>query len=234
MELKDRLKLARKNAHMTQKDLSIKAGVSQATISQLESGLMNSSTHLPAIAKALDVDAFWLQTGKEDSKQENLSRLLIPVDTWDEETPLNLDEVEIAFYKNLRLACGNGTIAEVREQDKSVLRVPRQLVDKLGVYRDKAFSALAEDDSMKPTINDGDIVFVDENRNYIKDGKVFAIEHGGLFRCKRLYNLPDGGVRIVSDNKEEYGEERLTKEQIIAQGFRVIGWIWKIDRIEVW
>ncbi|MEX7522341.1 helix-turn-helix transcriptional regulator, partial [Acinetobacter baumannii] len=89
-------------------------------------------------------------------------------------------------------------------------------------------------DSMKPTINDGDIVFVDENRNYIKDGKVFAIEHGGLFRCKRLYNLPDGGVRIVSDNKEEYGEERLTKEQIIAQGFRVIGWIWKIDRIEVW
>ncbi|MDR8330441.1 helix-turn-helix transcriptional regulator, partial [Acinetobacter baumannii] len=45
---------------------------------------------------------------------------------------------------------------------------------------------------------------------------------------------PDGGVRIVSDNKEEYGEERLTKEQIIAQGFRVIGWIWKIDRIEVW
>ncbi|MDR8320952.1 helix-turn-helix transcriptional regulator, partial [Acinetobacter baumannii] len=83
---------------------------------------------------ALDVDAFWLQTGKEDSKQETLSRLLIPVDTWDEETPLNLDEVEIAFYKNLRLACGNGTIAEVREQDKSVLRVPRQLVDKLGVY----------------------------------------------------------------------------------------------------
>ncbi|OTL15713.1 XRE family transcriptional regulator [Acinetobacter nosocomialis] len=234
MELKDRLKKARKEAGMTQKTLSMKAGVSQATVSQLESGLMNSSTHLPAIAKALNVDAFWLQTGEEDSKKEVLSKLLVPVDTWDDETPLNLDEVEIVFYKNLRLACGNGSIAEISEQDKGALRVPRQLVDKLGVYRDKAFSALAEDDSMKPTINDGDIVFVDENRNYIKDGKVFAIEHGGLFRCKRLYNLPDGGVRIVSDNKEEYEEERLTKEQVISQGFRVIGWIWKIDRIEVW
>lgn len=66
-ELKDRLKLSRKNAGITQEVLALSSGTNQSTISQLESGLMRSSTHIPAIAKVLGVDAHWLQTGREDS-----------------------------------------------------------------------------------------------------------------------------------------------------------------------
>ena len=87
---------------------------------------------------------------------------------------------------------------------------------------------------MKPTINDGDLIYVDENRTQIKDGRIFAIEHGGIYRCKRLYRLPNGGVRIVSDNKEEYPEEILSEEDISNQGFKILGWVWKIDKIEHW
>ena len=62
MELKDRLKQARKTAK-NHKKVAAAVGITQPTLSQLESGLVNSSTYLPSIAKYLNVDAYWLQTG---------------------------------------------------------------------------------------------------------------------------------------------------------------------------
>ncbi|MCV2444775.1 LexA family protein [Acinetobacter bereziniae] len=71
MELKDRLKFARKNAKKSQKDVAEHVGITQPTLSQLESGLISSSTYLPAIAKFLNVDAYWLQTGEEPEESHN-------------------------------------------------------------------------------------------------------------------------------------------------------------------
>ncbi|MDR6542937.1 SOS-response transcriptional repressor LexA [Acinetobacter bereziniae] len=71
MELKDRLKFARKNAKKSQKDVAEYVGITQPTLSQLESGLISSSTYLPAIAKFLNVDAYWLQTGEEPEESHN-------------------------------------------------------------------------------------------------------------------------------------------------------------------
>lgn len=64
MELKDRLKLARKNAKKSQKEVAEQVDITQPTLSQLESGLITSSTYLPAIARLLGVELYWLQTGK--------------------------------------------------------------------------------------------------------------------------------------------------------------------------
>lgn len=69
MELKDRLKLARKNAKKSQKELADTIGITQPTLSQLESGIITSSTHLPNIARLLGVDLYWLQTGEGEMIQ---------------------------------------------------------------------------------------------------------------------------------------------------------------------
>ena len=69
MELKDRLKLARKNAKRSQKEVAEKVGITQPTLSQLEGGLITSSTYLPDIARYLSVDLYWLQTGKGEMEQ---------------------------------------------------------------------------------------------------------------------------------------------------------------------
>lgn len=73
MELKDRLRLARKQAKKSQKELAEQVGVTQPTLSQLESGLITSSTRLPEISRLLGVDLYWLQTGKGEmhSKSSN-------------------------------------------------------------------------------------------------------------------------------------------------------------------
>lgn len=47
--LKDRLKKARKMAGKSQKDVVEAIGITQSALSQLETGLVNSSSHLPSI-----------------------------------------------------------------------------------------------------------------------------------------------------------------------------------------
>ena len=87
---------------------------------------------------------------------------------------------------------------------------------------------------MSPTIKDGDTIHIDLGRKNIKDGKIFAICFGGLFYCKRLYNLPLGGVRIVSDNSTEFPEMHLNAQEIIDQQLEIIGWVWQISSLESW
>ncbi len=79
MELKDRLKLARKSAKKSQKEVAEKVGITQPTLSQLENGIITSSTYLPDIARLLDVDLYWLQTGKGEMKnsQDNFENIRI-------------------------------------------------------------------------------------------------------------------------------------------------------------
>ena len=64
--LKDRLKEARKKAKQSQKDVVDAIGITQSALSQLETGAVSSSSHLPAIARFLNVDSYWLQTGDGD------------------------------------------------------------------------------------------------------------------------------------------------------------------------
>lgn len=62
--LAERLKEARLDAKLTQKQLAIKAGCGQSLIGNLESGRNTSSFAIPRIAEALGVNAVWLSHGK--------------------------------------------------------------------------------------------------------------------------------------------------------------------------
>ena len=101
--LKDRLKLARKNAKKSQADVADAIKITQSAYSQLETGRVDSSSHLPSIAKFLGVDAYWLQTGEGSSATErndsNFSNVVI------NESPLRripiLDFVQAgSFYES--------------------------------------------------------------------------------------------------------------------------------------
>ena len=81
--LKDRLKEARKKAKKSQKDVVNAVGITQSALSQLETGVVSSSSHLPAIAKFLNVDSYWLQTGNGSPENIGISNLSA-VDSWDD------------------------------------------------------------------------------------------------------------------------------------------------------
>lgn len=62
--LAERLKWARERKGWGQEQLAAKAGVSQGTIGNAESGLRKKPRELVAIANALEVSPAWLETGK--------------------------------------------------------------------------------------------------------------------------------------------------------------------------
>ena len=206
--------------------------VSRPTIGNwIEGKSMPSGENLNNLANALGVDPNWLVTGEPQPK---LSIPAQAIEEWDADTPLENDEVEIKFFKDFKLACGSGNIGDALESEWRRLRLSKTTLRNLGIEFNNAVAMTADGDSMEPEIKDGATVYLDLGRKTIKDGKVFAICHGGLFKFKRLYALPMGGIRIVSDNSEEYPEERLTAQEIIDQEFNIIGWAWSWQSIEKW
>ena len=63
MELKDRLRQARKAAGLTQEQLAERAGIKQASVSEIERGLTRTSGYLIKFAQICGVDPVWLAEG---------------------------------------------------------------------------------------------------------------------------------------------------------------------------
>lgn len=179
---------------------------------------------LKAAAK-FGVAANWILTGEGKKEESNI----IKVVEWDTDTPLDNDEVEIPFYKEVLVSCGSGSLAEMVGNETRKLRLSKATLRQYGVDPSNAYALTAFGNSMSPVINNGATVYVDVGRTSIVDGKIYAINHGGLFKFKYLYRLPKGGVKIVSENKEEYPDEYLTAEDIMEQEFCVVAYAFNVQ-----
>ncbi|QUT07954.1 helix-turn-helix transcriptional regulator [Sphingobium phenoxybenzoativorans] len=66
---------------------------------------------------------------------------------------------------------------------------------------EKVFLARGTGDSMMPTILDTDVVIIDTAEREVRTGdKLWAVAIGSVGYIKRLRPMPDGGVKILSDN----------------------------------
>jgi len=101
----------------------------------------------------------------------------------------------------------------------------------LGFNLENIRTITAWGDSMSPTIEDGDFLFVDESvRDFYGDG-LYIIAMPDL-RAKRLQRLFDGSMRIISDNSKHYSPEIIRGEdlnQLFICG-RVVG-SWRFTRL---
>jgi len=79
-------------------------------------------------------------------------------------------------------------------------------------------------DSMMPTLNDDDIVIIEESIDFDSDG-IYVINMGSELRVKRLIRRTSG-IEIKSDNPT-YGSEFINNETM--ESFRIVGKV----RIEI-
>ena len=179
---------------------------------------------LKAAAK-YGVSANWILKGEGEKQNSSVAKVV----EWDSSTPVEDDEVEIPYYKDTLISCGSGSITEILGNETRKLRLSKSTLRQYGVENTNAYALTAFGDSMAPIINNGATVYVDVGRTSIVDGKIYAINHGGLFKFKYLYRMPKGGVRIVSANKDEYPEEVLTAEDIAEQDFEVIAYAFNVQ-----
>lgn len=188
-----------------------KRGVSKA-------GAIKASAHY-------GVSTNWILEGVEPHNPVVAAKVV----EWDSDTSIDSDEVEVPFYKDFLVSCGSGSFPQIIGSELKKLRLSKSTLRDYGVCASNAYALKAFGDSMKNVINNGATVFVDLGRTNIVDGKIYAINHGGLFKFKYLYKMPKGGVRIVSENKEEYPEEVLTAEDIVDQEFYIVAYAFNVQ-----
>lgn len=200
------------------RDLGAIAGCSHVTIGKLRRGEIDNTKFLPAIAKALGVTV-----GEIDPNFMVGSGPLVKLSqvvAWDSSTPLENDEVELPLFREVELSAGLGS-TEVIENHGAKLRFARSTLSRNGILPQHAACCYVNGDSMEPVLPNGSTVAIDTANKIIIDGKMYAINQGGMLRVKYLYRLPAGGIRIKSENRAEYPDEEVYPQS--DDDFRILG-----------
>lgn len=206
-----KLKLERKRLGLTQKELGQRLGVGQSTVSDLESGGLQSwHVHRDALAKLFKRPRSYFEPGEGETSEE------VPEIESGADLP---DSVAIPEY-DVRLSAGNGFAVD-RETTRRYWSLPRFLVvDRLGVSPSRATVQEVVGDSMEPTLSSGDYVLIDMSDHRLGLPGVFAVWDGDALVCKRLERIPGSApskIRLKSDNPL-HGEYQVGEDLV-----RVIG-----------
>lgn len=218
----ERFRLALKMSGMSQHQLATLIGVSQPAIQKLVSGATSSTRKAVQIAKALGVDPLWLTTGEGDMNKniDSNAKIIGTISDWDSKTPLDDDEVEVPFYKDVRLSAGNGFSDDIDDYNGYKLRLSKSTMRRYGIDKNCTVCLTVYGDSMEPVFRDGATVAIDQADKNIRDGKIYAINHGGLLRIKMLEKLPAGQIKIKSYNAG-YNDEIVSQDDI-----SILGRVW--------
>ena len=189
-------------------------------VSQLISGKTPSFGEKAArrLENENNMPPFYLDTPQSTESITSNVKEVGAFDLWDRNTPLNSDEYAVPFYQDVRLAAGNGFADDIEDYNNFKLRFSKATLRKQGVQYENAVCVIADGNSMEPVIPDGTTVGIDLGNKTIRDGKIYAINHGGLLRIKLLYNMPNEQVKIRSYNSEEHPDEIADLQDISVIG----------------
>jgi phage repressor protein C with HTH and peptisase S24 domain len=218
MRTGERIAERRNELGLSQTQLAQRAGVSQATIAKLESGISSGSSQIHRIARVLQTTAEYL-TG--DTKDPTLGAPIAP-------SPQMIAEqlgMTLIPQIDLHFALGGGSFVEGHV---NTTMVPHRTDWLNHITRGKPadiFLTKGDGDSMIPTIMDGDDIIVNRSERIIdKQDKIWALGYGDLVSIKRVMRLPNGRYSLNSDNKQVWPVEALEEE------LRVIGRVIWIGR----
>ncbi|MBY6104880.1 helix-turn-helix transcriptional regulator [Ferrimonas balearica] len=144
------------------------------------------------------------------------------VDSWDDNTPLDPDDVEVPYMTGVSLSAGQG-ILSYAEDHGGRLRFSRHTLRKQGIQAANVVCVRVDGESMDPVLPDGATVGIDTANTEIRDGKIYAINHDGLLRVKVLQKLPGDGLRLRSYNmdKATFPDEDYYRTEL--DNIRVLG-----------
>ena len=195
--LAERLTSIMSEKGLSQAELARMTGLKQPSVFKIVSGQTLNPKNIVEIATALGLDVNWLKTGEgEPIAQGSLISSLVSTDS-DEHHRFRVD------YLDVQAAAGHSGIenADYPEVIQSIYFSKEGLLEIVGKSTNDGISLInVPTDSMVPTINKGDIVFVDTKVNYYTgEGVYFFLLNGGAY-IKRLMKLPTGVYRAISDN----------------------------------
>jgi phage repressor protein C with HTH and peptisase S24 domain len=221
-----RIAQKREQAGLSQSELARRLQLSPQAIQKWESEMsVPRGRRLDQIALAISTTVGFLVTGDEQARKESVepnAESLGPVDVWDDETPLDDDEVYVPFLKEVELSAGSGRTV-VEQSSNRKLRFGRISLRNQGVDPGSARCVTVTGNSMEPVLRNGATVAIDASTTRIVDGDMYAIDHDGQLRVKQVYRIPGGGIRLRSFNRDEHPDEEYTSAQILEQNLIILG-----------
>jgi phage repressor protein C with HTH and peptisase S24 domain len=106
---------------------------------------------------------------------------------------------------------------------------PREVLQRLGIKPDRVRALRGRGISMEPTISDGALVLVNIAKERLVDGQVYALRAPDGLRIKRLQRQMDGGLLLISDNRDLFEPERLPPHE--AEQISVLGRVFWTERL---
>lgn len=121
---------------------------------------------------------------------------------------------------DIRPSAGPGNLVVHNESEADIFAFREEWLRRIGVSPKFARLMVAGGDSMRETINDGDLMIVDVSIREITNGAIYVLVYGGMVLLKRLQILRSGVLLLKSDNPRYETEEVPLHEQpeLIIEG----------------
>lgn len=191
----ERIRLRMKILGLNGAQLARLVGISPQAMRKIVIGETTNTAHIYRISKALETTPEYLVGETDEPLQTGLSAPSTAADATD-------DEEDIVKILEIDLAFGMGsTFLDVPVKEKPRIFSRTLLSSLTHANPSKIYMARGIGDSMAPTIHNDDIILIDASANTIRmSDQIWAFAYGGFGMIKRLRPMPDGGVKLLSDN----------------------------------
>lgn len=211
--LSERLTALMAEKGLSQAELARMIGVKQPSIFKILSGQTLNPKNILEIATALNVDPHWLKTGEGDPDP---SYRIVEVSE-----PQNPNTVRIDIL-NVEVSAGNGAYLSPTEQgllsQEFDLTFFRQQFGRADAKHLKLITV--KGDSMAPTLESGDLLYVDISENYFAADGLYVFTFDGQTFIKRLQKV--GKEMLVISDNPTYKEWTFTQDDDVFIHGRVI------------
>lgn len=195
MELKERLKSSRKHAGLTQAQVADTVGLTQATYSQLERGIVKSTSKIVEIANLLKVNPTWLATGEGSMENKpTIDELRNEIAKIEQNSKKDLQKSQVlSMSKPVPvinwIAAGSWTETNPTTLDDVIDYLPRPIG-----LSDDGFCLIVRGESMMPEFKPDEIIYVEPNFD--------------------TQNLQNGDLVVV---QESHNNEATFKQLVIGE-----------------
>lgn len=198
---------------ISQAELARLIGIKQPSVFKILSGETRNPKKILEIATALNVDPHWLKTGEGDPDP---SYRIVEVSE-----PQNPNTVRIDIL-DVEASAGNGAYLSPTEQgllsQEFDLTFFRQQFGRADAKHLKLITV--KGDSMAPTLESGDLLYVDISENYFAADGLYVFTFDGQTFIKRLQKVGKE-MFVISDNPT-YKEWTFTQDDDVFIHGRVI------------
>ena len=209
-DIRNRIREIRLNSNLKQKEFADILGISQGFMSDIETGKkLPGFEFLVMLSQKMNISIDWILTGKGN-------KYISKDEIYVSEKPLEYNEFVFIPQVEGKISAGKGLIPLENSDIKLGFR--RDWIKKYGDPHNMSL-ILVSGDSMSPTLQEGDIVLVNHNENFLDpNGGIYAITINNMILIKRLQiNFQTEKILVISDNPK-YEKFEVDAGDIIING----------------